>query len=517
MDPIHPSSVTPNPVLGSGLTAVETGPAVSMAPVMPPVESEVPNELPSSPKRRFPLQIIAMIGLVFTLLVGGGAAYFLTQQSQDVRNQASSGTVCGATTSNPFNLDCGGKTVGVEYTAGNYKFSCQNPVSVPINPTTQSIRCDAVASQAFCGECQKWFPTSLGGSCAQRCAGSGGSVPPDVDEDGDGDDEQTQCGGIGQPCCDPNGQSACTTGYCEVGAGSGIGTCRANPPTNLCQGEEGTGEFNGKCVFYNCGKAGQGGKCNMANECTIDVQNAPEVGDCNTLAEKMFSQGYCGQVDYTSGAAGSTKYCGVKAINCGGGCQPSNPPVVSGGQCKEVIGRVGVPGSGTAEEVAPRIGDQFFLKCRKVSGAVAYKFRVFYTKQKGANAYASLLNKKALKVKSTEERKHISQFVTIDRAGFYYGQCKVCMPDAGSPNGKKCSPWESVANSAKQLPFPQPLPGDPEYIHSNVDADDGLPNGQHVNLRSIEDIFDITGEPEDPEDTTDNVIDPIIGNPEATE
>jgi hypothetical protein len=224
-------------------------------------------------------------------------------------------------------------------------------------------------------------------------------------------------------------------------------------------------------------------------------------GDCSAMQAQLDAAN-CGQVDFMQG---NNVYCGVKSIKCGGSCAPTEPPTGPAPvQCKEVIGRLGTPGNVLPKEVAPRIGDNFFLRCRPVAGASSYRFRYFYTRK---NDLSSLVGRTAVIVPAHAPGSASSALIPIERVGLYYGQCRVCMPDASSPNGQRCSRWESTQNSAKRLPFQEGGPtgstqNDPtdtavqNYVPSTVDAEGDVPQGTIPALRSVFDYETVLRAPE---------------------
>jgi hypothetical protein len=463
MDPITSTPSPTLPPLGSGIGAVETGPAAM------PTVSVIPENIPQSPKRRFNFGMLGAIAALFVLLAGSGAAYLLTQQNQDVRNQA--------------------------FVAGGDEVICgTTSVAGCVNSAIGSS-CSSSSGQGIC-------QVAVGDRC-QCTVTSDGGVDDNETSPGEDNDEIAK-GGNGEPCRDPSAQGgmACNEGLFCVN-----GTCSASS-SNMCGNinDGGGGTFTGQCALHICdnqcnyGSAGQG-------ECRNFVKN----GDCAALQAELGSR--CGQVDFLNDGGA---YCGVKSINCSASCSPpTNPPsdpnTVS---CTEIVGRIGIAKSGDTQALAPRIGDNFFLKCRKVAGASSYRFRYFYTKRSGAEAYTSLLNKVPVKVGRNDEFPFISDNISVTRAGFYYGQCKVCMPDASSPTGQKCGKWEPVTNTARRLPFQT----EPE-LTNDADGGDGFAAGSIPGLRPVRDYFTDPADllEEQPGAGGDNVIDPVIGNPVGTE
>ena len=345
------------------------------------------SDLPRSPKRRFNFQILAAVAAIAVLLIGGVAGYMLTQESQDIRQQA--------------------------------------------NPPSDGL---------------------------------------DEDEGAAGDNENEICGGDGEKCCDPKNASVCDGSlYCNTGSGK----CQADVPGGICDGKQGSkGQLDpNKCIVCECGN-----QCNLSGECTL---NCRADQDCNAATQVLISGNTCGQVDFQDT---NKAYCGVKAIKCDGSCAGGGGGG-SGVQCEAVTGRVGQPGP-EAVTVAPRIGDEFFLKCRPITGASSYKFRYFYTKKRSLE---SLVGRKAVRVFSREGNLSASQPIAIEKVGLYYGQCRVCLPDASRPSGQRCSAWESTQNNANRLPFQDGGPfgtqADPTdatiagFDDSGVDSADGVPEG----------------------------------------
>lgn len=483
MPPVEPpvsAQTTPIAPLGAGIGSIDVGPAASTAPTSVP---PIPENLPESPRKRVRWNLLGGIAALFIFLAGGGAAYYSAQQNQDLRQQASVVTNC-------YSVSAGGGgslPAGTPWVSGdgNQRGVCNGQGQ----PIIQENRCGA------CGG--NWFPAThtcnaiSANNCQIPGSGSGGV---DEDEGSDGDEDDTGYGGLGQRCRDPKNGAVCDGSlYCNTATG----LCQDGVPSNICSSEHGDGEGSGgtldpgKCIVCDCGS-----QCNRNGQCTL---NCKVDQNCDAETNRMLgSNGFCGQVDFQDT---NKKYCGVKAIKCDGSCAPPTTTQPGAVQCVDIIGRVGVPGSGTAQAVAPQIGEEFHLKCRKVAGAVNYKFRYFYTRKRGTG---NLVNRPAVKVVSMTGKKHVSEAINIDKAGFYYGQCKVCVADASAPNGRRCSAWESTSNSAEQLPFREPgvNPGPAEGAHS-VDEDDGLPDAPPPTLRPIPEIFD--------------VIDPIVGPPVEVE
>lgn len=497
-------SLPTTPLVPSGLSAVQSG-ATQVSP-------SFSSDLPRSRKRRFNWRIFAAIAAVAILVLGGIAGFVLTQQNQDLRQQAS-GSLCSVLAGSG---NCANKSPGTQITMENITYVCENTgrldsssrplcdlkvisaqTCVPgqsCNPPGDANRrgiCNPSGTcsiqENFCGACNAWFSASTY-TCTQ-IANNGCQLPGTTSPPGGNDNDPSpgqpataSCGGNGEACCDTSNRAACNGSlYCNQN-----GKCQPEIPGGICGGNQGSGGQldPNKCIVCDCGS-----QCNIAGECTL---NCRADQDCNAATQALLSGNTCGQVDYQDT---NKAYCGVKAIKCdgscaggggGGGGTPTPQPI----QCREVIGRIGVPGTVLAEEFAPRIGDDFFLRCRRVAGATSYRFRYYYTNK---NNLASLAGS-AVIVPPHVEGSASSAPISIDRVGLYYGQCRVCIPNASTPSGQSCSPWEA-RTGAKRLPYQEggPFgtvadPSDtaiPALAPSTVDADNDAPRGTIPALRSI--------------------------------
>lgn len=433
MDTNTPTSSTyiaPDSVAGTGLAAVGTVSASD--PNVAPTSSTVP-EFEAPRRRKLPLQAIIAGVFLLVLVIGGVAAYFLTQQEQDVASQASA--LCSFTESDPA---CKG------IPKGNVGF-CQ-----PVGP--ELYTCQSVTD-----------------SCSCKGTGLDGSGKPlgdneSEDEDGDdSDDNENDCGGNGQSCC-ASGTICSANLFCN-----GAGVCQGSSD-GLCSPDDSAGGiFGEKCALYDCGS-----QCNYGSECRLS--SPTKDGNCEEMVSLLGSK--CGQVDYLDQQG---RYCGVKAIRCDGSCQGGGGG--GGGvsvQCKEIVAKVQ---TATGNEIRPpKVGEQMFLKCKKVANGVKYKFRYFRTKKKGAKALQAITGKTPVSVKAESKGSNKSVLFTIDKPGFFYAQCSACVPDASSPNGRKCSRWEAAANGGIVLTGGT---GASLAATSTVDDDDGLPPGIEIPYRSV--------------------------------
>lgn len=83
--------------MNTPVTPTPTSPtsAPSSIPQMPPVSAKAPTATTPS-KKKFPLKYILGGLLLLLVVIGGGVSYYLSQRSQDIRQQASTGYVCAA-------------------------------------------------------------------------------------------------------------------------------------------------------------------------------------------------------------------------------------------------------------------------------------------------------------------------------------------------------------------------------------------------------------------------------------
>lgn len=400
MDTNTPNTSTymePNAVAGNGLAAVGTVSADDRM-TNPAVSASADYNPPQ--RRRFPMSALLGAAFVLFLTLGGAVAFYLARQNQNIQNQASS-YYCEVAVDGS---DCGGEFEGSNCTRGTVAGICHRSTAAGI----PGCSCN---------------PMDGGGS------GGGGTDEPETPEEpGDeGPDDTSICGEQGQPCCaSGNGAPVCGNDlFCNASS-----ICDPSDD-NLCRDDAATGngggDFNGQCALHACGSA-----CNFndGTECRV---NNPTIGDCDELAAQLAST--CGQVDYLQGDLSNPLYCGVKAIKCDGSCKGTGggggvtPPM-----CREIVAKVGLPGQ-DGETRAPKVGEQMFLKCKRVENGVKYKFRYFYTRKKGAAATEHIAKKNSVKVKAEAPGSNRSDVFTIERAGFYYAQCSACIPNPNSPNG----------------------------------------------------------------------------------
>lgn len=373
----------PSPVPSApSMTGTATGFGTAPAPITPPP----PNSGDASfqkPKKKFPLKYI-LTGLVtFLLVVGLGAGYWLTQQSQDVRQQAyDSGT--------------------------NY---C---VSAPGGPTA--------CAEGWTWQAEYWADLngdgdhddegeSLGPVC---CPGSdivSGEVCYPGSAQNSYSDREVQCG------CGTNG------GYLCKADGSGWETnCTSN--LHACGSTYNGCSSSGECISlgYGSGSYCSGGKCYTSAGRYFDGCGGPN--DCYNCW--VYDDGHRECVDEPTS-------CGQKAIcqtNTASPTPPaSNPPASNPPP----------PGSSPTPPVGPQclsidisnenpvIGESVTFTCGNVASAAMYQFRV------GSAASPSAMTTLAATGRVSEP------FIVTD-SGEWFAQCRICTGQDEST----CQPYESI-------------------------------------------------------------------------
>ncbi len=163
---------------------------------------------PAAPKKKVPIQVILGVVAFVLLVLGGGVAFFLSQQSQDIRQQASSSydtCIAGCNAMPP------GQAQGQCF-AGCSTANTPTPSTAPIQTCLQSLN--------------QTCSTSCG---AGMIAGGSGTC------------------NAGLTCCKPNPQTclvvsgqtcstSCGTGY-SAGTGTcggGLTCCKYDPSSTLC-------------------------------------------------------------------------------------------------------------------------------------------------------------------------------------------------------------------------------------------------------------------------------------------
>lgn len=267
-------------VAGSGLSAIGSTPATTPAPVSPMAAagSGIPDTPDSNmvPRRRFNMKAMLGAAAMVIMLLGGFVAFTLSQQEQDISNQAAAGR-CDA-----FNPGKQGTCRLNDYFG--------NPCWTGGGTNLGDV-----------GSCQ---PDGVTGNTNFCSCVAGGGEDESEEETGTVEDDPNECGAEGQPCC-ATGTICGANLYCTNG------TCNSSS-AGLCNEDKdspGDGEFNNTCALYVC----EGG-CNYSGGTECRLERPTGTGDCEAMVSQLGTQ--CGQVDYLKG---NGLYCGVKALQCNGG------------------------------------------------------------------------------------------------------------------------------------------------------------------------------------------------------
>ncbi len=360
-------------------------------------------------KRGATKYILAAVFLLL-LVVGAGAAYFLTQQNQDVRQQAYDAPGCSHT---------GGE-------CGNDNDCCGD------------LNC--FHGLCFTGECKV-----NGESCSVDSDCCGGNCTNGICNEGG-------CKANGESC---SGGLQCCSAYCDMSTNKCADApfvCRDNG--NYC-------DDNAQCCSS---------YCNSSNECA-DVPNDPyqcmveangpvtDKPECSEDKENC----HCQNGDICDGTKcekniremcendpnrywcrnykGYAMTCCAPGYSCCSntyGCcpidnptpppseRPTPPPETPtpppGPQCLDI----GITGGNPQE-----IGDQVSFICGKVAGVDHYIFR------------AKLPDGSIVPLAATGRQ---SAPLTIESYGRYYVQCQVC----SGPSDDSCDPWENISGGYGQ-------------------------------------------------------------------
>lgn len=324
------STATPQPYKPAPL-ATATPATTPVAPATTPAGSGPTGKL-KMPAKKLPIKLIIGVGLLILLLIGGLAAYLLSQTSQDVRQQASvqvyNSNYCIA---NKYNgsAQLYAQEVTVCNTGGgtwsDTSCSCQNAISIGACYTKNSAtgecssrtaaQCEATEAQGqgtyttiqacrgettsgTCNPATYYTPNSTGTTGAQCCVGGVTECAANFTCNGPGDSKLGTC----QPSSSSTGTGTPTTG---TPTANGSGNCAA------CLGLGGQAERD---CYANCSGTIQTGICNgkTAAECqqicsqtpnaTTQICTGSQEGAGTPRAGEFLSCGAsstngCGQVD----------------------------------------------------------------------------------------------------------------------------------------------------------------------------------------------------------------------------
>jgi|GEM_PF-1473822 len=446
---IPTSQPSPNPLQESPKISVPTQSSVTTATST----TTTTTRSFKLPTKFSPRMIIG--GLFFALLIIGGiAAYYLSTQSQDVRQQAA--------------YDC--------YVAGG---SCQ----------PQACSTGQVAGSGVCS----------GGliCCApapRDCYAAGGSCQPQACSTGQVAGSGVCSGGL--ICCAPAPRDcyaaggSCQPQACSTGQVAGSGVCSggliccapavtppstppstpptATPPGGTCSGAAQSCESQACCNGLTCqGLAGsricQGlvpGFCGANATCGGNSGwlgfrcNSLSNGQCleNPQTFNSYQEAYsyasasgCGQVDEVCvGGNANRQLCGqFNIINRSCDTIVNPPPGESpppGATPSPSPGATPSPPPGPVcvhiamNRINPRVGDVVAFTCGAIPGVNKYEFRVKLPNGT-IQALASL---------SGTDQINTSANFTINQAGEFKAQCRIC-PD------NECQAWEPLGDYGKNI------------------------------------------------------------------
>lgn len=381
---------------------------------------------PSSTEKKSRKKVRTVLGfvLITMMLIGLGATYWLTQQNQDIRQQASSDPYCSTGT-------------------------CVSGIS----------SCDSIGMVGGSGSCS-------GGICCER----------DTSSCGDG-----HCsGGETQYNCpqDCSSSSECSTGTCVNGVSSctsigmidGNGSCSGGICCEVDTSTCGDSQCNGGETRYNCPQdcdpdfCGPGeividGECKDADKFQCDKNDPSACGGqpwrchcqggdactgtkCEDIKTSCENQGR----SYCTNHQGFGMTCCFPGYSCcpnGDGCcqgtpPPTNPPSPTpptspsptpstspsptppvGPQCLDITMNVN----------DPQIGDDVTFTCGQVTEAISYVFRVM-DPDGMISSLAAIGN--------------VSETYTIETDGKYYAQCQICYESPAITDDLICTPWEPL-------------------------------------------------------------------------
>jgi hypothetical protein len=400
--------------------------------------------------------------VLFVMLMAGlTATYWLTQQSQDIRQQASGPTYdpdegCSGGSSCVDSIDCV-RTGGTQGASCGDGRTCCGPAAPKACPAGTSdygsgTKCATTCTGNCVGEngncCDLKTPNacSTGESCVDSidCVRAGGT-------------QGASCGS-GKLCCGPTAPEACPAGSSDYGSGTKCATACSGD----CVGRD------GNCCTDNSTKAcGDGPACNSGFvcikdryegyvckdadlfECDMERDNCPGDSTCHCLGGDRCDLGTVCDPDietqcknqgraYCDNMHGFAKTCCVPGYVCcadtsigGAGCcegpKPSSPPPSPkptpspspspspGPQCLDI----------TMDNPDAEWGDQTTFTCGAVAGVDHYVFRVM-----SPDGIVNPLGATG----------RISAPYLIAQFGTYFAQCQICT----SADDSSCHAWEPL-------------------------------------------------------------------------
>ncbi|NCN24168.1 MAG: hypothetical protein GW945_01610 [Candidatus Pacebacteria bacterium] len=356
MPPQRPTTPTPEP---------EQITAPPAPPTPPSAESNTPPTPMAPQKKKSHLKtIIGVIILVLTV-AGAAAGFFLSQNSQDVRQQASSGNNCCDDQGwVGMGRSCGDEGAPTYQDGWN---ACQAH-ACGICEDTPVRQCDPECASGVEGCIEKngvkqWcgndcYLRSPSESCANStwacCGGTNANYVPVP--------TGTPMCGAGL-YCDGSKPNLAGANLCDQGQPYGGIYCCPSGQIDIngsCQAP-GTCSIISECKTYDCPN---GMDTNNGQECTLTSPTTVPGVACSPPASN------CGQVDYYSTAGDFNSYCGhvIYDDGCPNGGTPGDTPGGGGGG--------GVCQSLVMSNPTPTVGETVTLTCAGSNNPTGYTFNV---------------------------------------------------------------------------------------------------------------------------------------------